>query len=267
MVRLDRGLGSSAARAKISISGSLYTYVTAGTPVSIKIRRGIIEVLSVEATFNQDPSSVILKGIQLTRSSNLSCTSSTDTTVAFGTIVQNDLGINQIATPVAISGTVSKTASGFTITGSSTTFMDDLEVGDLISIPGGATEYFAVVAIASQTSLTVGKAAANSSSGQTLTKTNAGIVVPFTGWWDIGALIQWEANASSTRTMSINVNGVTRARDRETPSSVAITQDLNHKFYLSQYDLVQLVVNPGSVTVLIEFQTYSPIFTLATAII
>ena len=69
----------------------------------------------------------------------------------------------------ALPGTVQKVASSATIAGTSTKFLNDLKIGQVISIPGTATEYFVVDDIASNTSLTVTAAAANNASTQTCT--------------------------------------------------------------------------------------------------
>ena len=54
-----------------------------------------------------------------------------------------------------LTGTVSKTASSPTLTGTGTLFQSELGTGDRITVPGGADETLTVIAIASDTSLTV----------------------------------------------------------------------------------------------------------------
>lgn len=66
-----------------------------------------------------------------------------------------------------ITGTVSKSAGSATLTGSGTNFTGQLQVGDVIDVPGGtATERRMVTAITSATSLTVNETFAYSASGQ-----------------------------------------------------------------------------------------------------
>ena len=75
-------------------------------------------------------------------------------------------------TETTITGTVAK-AGSTTLTGTSTLFLTELMVGDLISVPGGGgTEVREVSAIASNTSLTVTATFANTASGQTCTYTS-----------------------------------------------------------------------------------------------
>src|SRR3989304_8218097 len=69
----------------------------------------------------------------------------------------------------ALPGTVQKVASSATIAGTSTKFLNDLKIGQVISIPGTATEYFVVDDIASNTSLTVTAAAGNHGGTQACT--------------------------------------------------------------------------------------------------
>jgi hypothetical protein len=73
-----------------------------------------------------------------------------------------------------LTGTVSKTASSTTITGSGTSFTTALAVGDVLEVPGGTyTERAVVVSITNNTSLTVDRAMAFSASGQTASKRTA----------------------------------------------------------------------------------------------
>ena len=74
------------------------------------------------------------------------------------------------AAGTALTGTVAKTASSATLTGTSTLFLSELKVGDTIRVPGTANETAEVTAIASDTSLTVLSAFANTASGQTCTR-------------------------------------------------------------------------------------------------
>lgn len=80
------------------------------------------------------------------------------------------LGVLSDEVPVALTGTVSKNGTT-TVTGSSSTFLSELSSGQVIRIPGGGgTEDRIVDAIASDTSLTVTAAFANTASGQTASK-------------------------------------------------------------------------------------------------
>jgi hypothetical protein len=66
-----------------------------------------------------------------------------------------------------LTGTVSKSSGSVTITGSGTKFLEELDIGNLISIAGGGgTDVLTVATIASNTSLTVKTAPTHSASGQ-----------------------------------------------------------------------------------------------------
>ena len=67
----------------------------------------------------------------------------------------------------AISGTVAKTNASAVLTGTGTDFLAELDVGDSIIVPGGASETRTILSIASKTSLTVSSNFANTASGQT----------------------------------------------------------------------------------------------------
>lgn len=68
-----------------------------------------------------------------------------------------------------LSGTVAKTAASSTLTGTATTFLSEVGLGDRITIPGGASETRTVVAVATDTSLTVDSDFENTASGQSAT--------------------------------------------------------------------------------------------------
>lgn len=110
-----------------------------------------------------------------------------------------------------LTGTVSKTASSTTVTGSSTLFTSELSVGQMISVPGTAAEPRVVTAIASDTSLTVQTAFANSASGQTAARLNNGIVFRTPGVYAICANASLTANATNERLLRVTANDATTA--------------------------------------------------------
>ncbi len=70
-----------------------------------------------------------------------------------------------------LTGTVSKTSGGTTLTGSGTSFTSQLSVGQVIDVPGGSgVERRVVAGISSNTQLTVNEAWGSSASGQTCTR-------------------------------------------------------------------------------------------------
>jgi hypothetical protein len=65
-----------------------------------------------------------------------------------------------------LTGTVAKAAGSATLTGTGTTFLGDLSVGDVLAVRGGTTERRTITAIASNTSLTVDTPYDYAASGQ-----------------------------------------------------------------------------------------------------
>jgi hypothetical protein len=81
-------------------------------------------------------------------------------TAGVGTGVETD----EVA--VNLTGTVAKAATT-TLTGTTTAFLSEISVGQIVRVPGGAVEDRVVSAIASDTALTVSVAFGQTSSGQT----------------------------------------------------------------------------------------------------
>jgi hypothetical protein len=102
-----------------------------------------------------------------------------------------------------LTGTVSKTAGSTTITGSGTSFSTALDVGDVIEVPGGTyTERVVVVAIASNTSLTVHRTMSFSASGQTASRRQ-----PTTKYQDT-SLSTWTTAVTAGDVLRFNLEAV-----------------------------------------------------------
>lgn len=92
-------------------------------------------------------------------------------------------GYHPILTDTNLTGTVSKTASSATITGSGTSFTTELAVGDPVRIPGGSPNYYGdvvvVKTIESNTQFTTysQNVPAKTASGQTAYKDSSGFVI------------------------------------------------------------------------------------------
>jgi len=69
-----------------------------------------------------------------------------------------------------LTGTVAKAAASSTVTGTTTRFLSEVAIGQVIMIPGTANEYRTVTAVASDTSLTVDHNFANTATAQTGTR-------------------------------------------------------------------------------------------------
>lgn len=100
----------------------------------------------------------------------------TTTILLTGTDVYDQFDMHYTS-DVALTGTVAKTAASDVLTGTGTAFTSELAVGQIIAVPGTATERRVVTEIASDTSLTVSGDFANSASGQTAARYSGGIVV------------------------------------------------------------------------------------------
>src|SRR4051794_38056370 len=79
------------------------------------------------------------------------------------------LGVETDELLTALTGTVAK-AGTTTLTGTGTAFLTQISAGQIIRVPGVATEDRIVAAVASDTSLTVSVAFAQTSSGQTASR-------------------------------------------------------------------------------------------------
>lgn len=103
----------------------------------------------------------------------VSKTATSTTLTGSSTAFTSELSVGQvISIPKTLSGTVSKTSGSATITGSGTSFASEVAVGQRISIPGGTrTDLLWVKSIASNTSLTVDHTPFATASGQTATST------------------------------------------------------------------------------------------------
>jgi len=77
-----------------------------------------------------------------------------------------------------LTGTVTKTATSAAIVGSGTSFLSELSVNQVISIPGTETEIGVVKSITDNTHLTLWQTMANSASGQTARRRNEYMAIP-----------------------------------------------------------------------------------------
>lgn len=166
----------------------------------------------------------------------------------------------------ALTGTVSKTAGSATLTGSDTSFTTELSVGQVISVPGGATEKRVVTAIASNTSLTVSANFTNTASGQTATRVNSALVCRVAGVYAIDGAVVWAANATGLRESAVYLNDATFIGYAiHTPISGDKTSAPVRAIYqLAAWDFVELRVRQTSGGALnAERQSdYSVIFTM-----
>lgn len=153
-----------------------------------------------------------------------------------------------------LTGTVSKTASSSTLTGSGTAFLTELSVGQVIDVPGTIVERRVVSAIASDTSLTVaGQAFGYTASGQTATRVNTAFVARTPGRYLIVAQVDFNPNPTGYRRITIHLNAGLSSQTvigqvYEEASNVVIKQSMQvSKVYdLQQWDFVELYIEQTS---------------------
>lgn len=170
--------------------------------------------------------------------------------VGFDTDIHDDADYH-CTSSANLTGTVAKTNGSATLTGTGTNFTGELVVGQVIDVPGTATERRVVIAIASATSLTVNSNFANTASGQTATRVNSQFVAVTAGTYLFGGFVKHEANASGTQrvnTLLLNGSEISGTESTAAPSAghdVAFaTQRCVRK--LSQWDRVSLGVYQDS---------------------
>lgn len=112
------------------------------------------------------------------------------------------------ATAVALTGTVAKTNGSAAIVGTGTSFLTQLFLGALVTVPGGANETKVVTLITDDTHATFDSNFANTSSGQTATINKSGLF-PITtdGVYLYGATVQFDASGTGFRRASLRKNG------------------------------------------------------------
>lgn len=267
-VRLNT-IGTPAVTARAAIAGKLYDAVPAGTSCTLRMNRGSLELMSVDTTQQGDILSSAMRGCTMSRGATQSITNNTTTWLFWTSIVRNDLDFAPATATASLpsGGTVAKSNGSTTITGSSTKFLDDLSPGDVIRIPGTATEYFSVVSIETQTSMTVRPAAANTASGQTAETTSGGISIPFAGWWFYALKVALGGGSAGTqRVCAFFRNGSLLERKREAPAFSPWYFNFNGIYYFNQYDLLEVTLlqdSGGSLTTDLAGDGY-PSITLAT---
>lgn len=108
-----------------------------------------------------------------------------------------------------LTGTVTKTATSAALVGVGTLFLTELSIGQVISVPGTATEKRVVIAITDNTHLTVNAVFANNAAGQTATRVNSALVCRVAGQYDSKGGITFAANATGSREARLVLNDAT----------------------------------------------------------
>lgn len=173
--------------------------------------------------------------------SNQSISTATATAIQWDT-EDSDTDNQHYTSSANLTGTVAKTASSTTLAGTSTAFTTELSVGQVISVPGTANEVRVVTAIASNTSLTVNSAFANSASGQTAARVNSALAFRTAGFYWVKAGL---LGGSATWTAQIRLNGSTVIGEF-IPSGNTTSVQVEAAQSFAQWDYVEVVVTQSS---------------------
>lgn len=142
-------------------------------------------------------------GTRLTNSADQSVTNAQDNRASFNT-EQFDTDTMHYTSDSNLTGTVSKTNTSATITGSGSAFTSELSVGQVICVPDTAgscnndvttSDFCVVTAIASDTSLTCNQNMEATASGVTAQRESAFIVARTAGVYLISSSIRWTSSS------------------------------------------------------------------------
>lgn len=147
-------------------------------------------------------------GTRVRLSTTLSIPSGAYTLVNTWDTEDADIDGQHFTSALALTGTVAKAASTV-LTGTSTLFTTELTVGQMISVPGGAsTEVRVIATITSDTLASVSTAFTTTASGQTATRANSGLVITRAGFYSVEAGSYWPTGTGSVG-MQFRLNGST----------------------------------------------------------
>lgn len=205
-------------------------------------------------------------GVLAKHSADLSVLNNTHTPAAFDTEVYDTHGFH-FTSAANLTGTVAKSSGSATLTGTGTAFTTELSVGQVIQVPGTAVETKVVIAIASNTSLTVGSNFANTASGQTANRTNSYFTIPTTagaGKYRMTFAGYWAASATGDREFNLYVNTDVVRIVTHKSSTVPMGMELTRVYELAVWDLIHVEVwqNSGATRLFAGNVTYSPEFSI-----
>lgn len=194
----------------------------------------------------------------------ITLTTAVATTLTFDTN-RFDSDSQHYTSAAALTGTVAKTAASAAIVGTGTLFTSQLSIGQVIDIPGTATERRVVTSIADDTHLTVNSNLANSASGQTATRVNSAIVARQAGVYNIGTNASFAVNATGVRTLNLLKNGTAIIGSTQLPPPTGSDARLELSpppYKLAQWDYVevQAVQNSGGNLNVLAATEYTPEF-------
>jgi hypothetical protein len=215
-------------------------------------------------------------GTRLRISANQSITTATATAIGWDT-PDNDADNQHYESTTTLGNTSSKTAGSATLTGSSTAYLTELSVGQVIAVPGTATEKRVVIAIASNTSLTVNTPFVNSASGQSVSRVNTAIVFRQPGFYTLETNIYSAALSTGAVVLQYYLNSLTTATSgtaigQRDPVAINASAgyDLVATRQFQMWDFVEVVWTQnsgGSVNVLADERTHFAVNARPTVIV
>lgn len=212
-----------------------------------------------------NPNTGALPYCNVYNSGNITLQDATQTMLTFDTDRKDAMNMH-FTSAANLTGTVDKAASSATLAGTGTAFLTEISVGQMIVVPGTADEVRVVTAIASDTSLTVNSAFANTATGQTAARKNTGIVCRLSGRYLISANIRFAVNGTGIRYVRFRINGTTTIayEQRTTNASDEVDIAIQRVYDLALYDYVEIPVyqNRGGTLDVVSSGNWTPEFTM-----
>jgi len=272
-------LATSAGNVGVDIGVAFWASTAPITSITLLLSAGNFIAGTVVRVYGEPAASAgpsVGTGTRLRLGGNQSITTATATAITWDT-EDNDADNQHFTSAANLTGTLTKTASSSAVTGSSTAFLTELSVGQVISIPGTAAEKRVVIAIASNTALTVNTPFVNSASGQTAVRVNTAVVFRQPGFYSLETNIYSGALSTGAVTLAYYLNSLTTATSgtaigERDPIAVNASAgyDLVIQRQFQQWDFVEVVWTQnsgGSVNVLADERTHFSISARPTVIV
>lgn len=246
----SESMGSGAGNRRATLSMGTWRSTAAITSLQITLSSGNIMAgtsVRVYGTPISAAGASVGTGARLRISANQSIANDTDALVTWDT-EDSDADNQHYTSAASLTGTVDKTAASATLAGTGTAFTTELSVGQVISVPGTAAEKRVVTAIASNTSLTVNAAFANTATGQTGTRLNTAVVFRQPGFYALAAGAYWASSATGYRRVGFILNDTTEIGQDSANSigALAMGQTASIAYKFSQWDFVEVRVRQTS---------------------
>lgn len=240
---ISESIGSGAGNRRITVTGGTWRSTAAITSIQFSLSSGNI-MAGCSFRVYGEPASLggtsTGTGTRLRISADQSISNATATLVNWDT-EDSDADNQHFTSSANLTGTVSKTTGSQTLTGSGTAFTTELSIGQVISVPGTATEKRVVVAIASATSLTVNSPYANTASGQTAARVNSAVAFRTPGWYGATIGTYWPAGTGSV-IVQAKLNDSTIIASAGTHLNAENGANLSFQRNFQMWDFVEILV-------------------------